>query len=347
MSRISSALATTVMLLGLAASASADAPIFTEPFTSVDAATEQAAMGGGVNALGYDPGWEHPSMARFVPQHFKIIRAAGFKTVRVVLQAFRFEDDDSKLDPKFLAELDEYVKAALDAGLIVILDEHDFTSCAEDAAVCRAKLNAFWTQIAPRYKDAPSGLMFEILNEPHGAITDEIWNTQLAETLAIIRATNPTRNVVIGPGHWNALGSLAALQLPEADRHIIVTFHYYTPMTFTHQGAAFAGPQFAARTGVVWGTPEELKVLSADFDNVKAWSVTHNRPIFLGEFGVYDRAEMSERVKWTTAVTRAAEARGFSWAWWQFDGDFVLWDFSKPGWVEPILNALLPPQTKN
>jgi endoglucanase len=45
-------------------------------------------------------------------------------------------------------------------------------------------------------------------------------------------------------------------------------------------------------------------------------------------------------------VVRAAELRGFSWAWWQFDGDFVLWDFSKPGWVEPILNALIPSTNK-
>lgn len=344
MSRISSALAGAVLVLGLAASAAAE-PTFTEPFTPIDAAAEQAAMGGGVNVLGYDPGWEHPSMARFVPQHFKIIRTAGFKTVRVVLQAFRFEDRDGQLDPGFLAELDEHVKAALDAGLIVILDEHDFTSCAEAAAACRIKLNAFWTQIAPRYKAAPGRLMFEILNEPHGAISDEVWNAQLVETLIIIRATNPTRNVVIGPGHWNSLKSLATLQLPENDHHIIVTYHYYTPMEFTHQGAAFAGPKFAARTGVVWGSPEELKVLNADFDEVKAWSAAHNRPIFLGEFGVYDRAEMSERVKWTNAVRQAAEARGFSWAWWQFDPDFVLWDFSKPGWVEPILNALIPPKT--
>ena len=322
------------------------APLFGEAFTPVDAAAQNAAMGAGVNVLGYDPVWREPGNARFVPEHFRIIREAGFKNVRVVLQSFDFIDRAGKLDPRWLATLDGFVKAALDQGLTVILDEHDFNLCAEDPGVCRTKVNAFWTQIAPHYKDAPNRLIFELLNEPHGAVTDEMWNTMLAETLAVVRATNPTRNVIIGPGHWNSLKSLPLLQLPQADRHIIVTFHYYTPMEFTHQGAAFIGPPIANRVGVTWGTPVEVKLLNDEFDEVKAWSVAQDRPIFLGEFGVYDRAEMRQRVNWAGTVARAAEGRGFSWAWWQFDPDFVLWDFAKPGWVEPILNALIPPTNK-
>lgn len=315
---------------------------FGEPFTPIDAAAEQAAMGGGVNVLGYDPGWDNASQWRFTPQHFQAIRAGGFKNVRIVLQAFRFEDADGKLPESYLAQLDVFVKAALDAGLVVILDEHDFEFCAKDAAACGAKLNQFWQQIAPRYKDASNRVMFEVLNEPHGVLTPDAWNRQLAETLAIIRTTNPTRNVIVGPANWNGLDSLPLLQLPEADRHIIVTFHYYLPMEFTHQGASWAGPRLAAMSGVTWGTPEEYKFLNAKFDLVKAWASAHDRPIFLGEFGPYDQAAMSDRVKWTIAVREAAEARGFAWAWWQFDGNFVLWDYAKPGFVEPIKNALIP-----
>lgn len=313
-----------------------------EPYTPIDAAVQTVAMGGGVNVLGYDPGWENPARARFVPQHFARIRAAGFQTVRVVLQAFRFMGPDNKLSPGFLAALDTHVKAALDAGLTVILDEHDFTQCPEDPAACRLKLKAFWQQLAPHYKDAPNRLIFEIMNEPNGAVTDEMWNDMLAENLAIIRASNPSRNVVIGPGHWNSLAALGALKLPATDRHIIVTFHYYTPMEFTHQGASWAGPQYMQLHDIVWGTPAERKILADDFDTVKKWSDVNQRPIFLGEFGVYEPAAMSERAQWTAAVREAAEARGFAWAYWEFDGGFAVWDFTQPGWVEPILKALLP-----
>lgn len=343
MRKVLSALSAFVGLAGLAFAAP---PVFTEPFTPIDAAAQNAAMGGGVNVLGYDPGWSDASQWRFDAKYFQIIRNGGFKHVRIVLQLFRFEDADGKLNPKTLDQLDAFVKAALDAGLIVILDEHDFEFCAKDAASCGAKLNAFWQQIAPRYKDAPNRLIFEVLNEPHGALTPELWNKQLVDTLAIIRATNPTRNVIVGPANWNGLDSLPTLQLPETDRHIIATFHYYLPMEFTHQGAPWADPKITALSGITWGTPAEYKFLADKFDQAKAWSVAHDRPLYLGEFGPYEKAAMSDRVKWTIAVREAAEARGFSWAWWQWDGDFVLWDYSKPGWVEPIYQALVPPKPK-
>ena len=51
-------------------------------------------------------------------------------------------------------------------------------------------------------------------------------------------------------------------------------------------------------------------------------------------------------MKWDSAVARGAEARGFSWAYWQFDPDFTAYDFAKEAWVEPILHALIPPQVE-
>lgn len=320
-------------------------PSFGEAFTPIDAFVQNADMARGVNVLGYDPLWSNPSQARFTPDHFRVIRKGGFSNVRVVLQAFEHMDANNRLDPKWFATLDTMVKAALDAGLIVILDEHDFNKCADDVAACRVKLNAFWRQVAPHFKDASNRVLFEMLNEPHGAMTVALWNAQIKETLAIIRASNPTRNVVIGPGAWNGMEQLPALELPADDQHIIVTFHDYHPMAFTHQGASWA-PEYTNKLGVTWGTPADYKLIDEELDKVKAWSLAHKRPIFMGEFGAYDKAPMDSRVKWTAAMARAAEARGFSWAYWQFDSDFILWDFSKPGWVEPILNALVPPNEK-
>ena len=86
--------------------------------------------------------------------------------------------------------------------------------------------------------------------------------------------------------------------------------------------------------------------LNSNFDKVAAWAKTHNRPIYLGEFGVYDKAPMDSRVRYTDAVARAAEAQGWSWAYWQFDNDFILWDMKHDTWVEPIRHALIPASTK-
>lgn len=321
-------------------------PVFSQPFTPLDASAQVADMTRGVNVLGYDPYWNDAAQARFKTTFFGNIHRAGFSTVRVVLQSFSHMDKDNQLDPVWLHKLDVMVEAAVGAGLNVILDEHDFELCGADAVQCRIKVNAFWSQIAPRYRNAPSNVMFEILNEPNKAMTPEIWNAEYHQALGIIRQTNPTRNVVIGPSFWNGLEHLGDLDLPAGDQHIIVTFHYYHPMPFTHQGAAWAPPEIQKMSNLHWGSEADYALLNKEFDVVKAWSDAHHRPIFLGEFGAYDKAPLEDRVKWDSAVARAAEARGFAWGYWQFDSDFVLWDYKTNNWVHPILDALIPQPAK-
>lgn len=309
-------------------------------FSGMDAFVQVAQMGPGVNVLAEDPGWTDPAKARFKPEHFKKIKAAGFGTVRIVLNAFGHMDDYFVLEAGYLNRLDTMVQAGLDAGLTVILDEHDYNFCSQDVEACKQKLNAFWAQISPRYKDYSNRLIFEVLNEPHQDFTPEMWNAQIKQTLPIIRAFNPVRNVIIGPGSWNSGALLPKLILPIPDRHIIVTFHYYAPMEFTHQGSPWV-PQFKL-TGQNWGSPADLAQVDKDFDAVKAWSNEWNRPILLGEFGAYETAPMDGRLRYTSAIARAAEKRGFAWAYWQFDKDFIVYDIANDKWVEPILGALIP-----
>jgi hypothetical protein len=149
--------------------------------------------------------------------------------------------------------LDWVVKNALANQLTVILDEHDFNLMASNAAGNKPKLLAFWQQVAERYKDQPNAVVFEILNEPNGQLDAPAWNALLKECLALIRKTNPTRNVIIGPPLWNNVNELDHLELPAEDRNIIATVHYYLPMEFTHQGARWNAAT-ANLSGITWGT---------------------------------------------------------------------------------------------
>jgi endoglucanase len=306
----------------------------------ISAAQQVGLMTRGVNIVGYDPLWRDASQARFKPRHFKILHDGGFNSVRIVLGAFRFMNDKYELPPSWFATLDGLVKDALAQDLTVILDEHDFWLCGKDVAACRPRLMAFWTQVSEHYKNASGKVVFEILNEPNQA-ADAVWNDLLAEGLAVIRKTNPTRNVIIGPAFWNNVGWLDRLKLPADDRHIIVTVHYYLPMNFTHQGARWT-PEYQNLTGITWGTPGDYATLDKDFDAVQAWAKNNDRPILLGEFGAYDKGPMESRTKYTAAVARAAEKRGWAWAYWQFDSDFILYDIDKDQWIEPIHDALIP-----
>lgn len=325
------------LLLALAAcSAQPERPV------SATRAPDSAHFRRGVNVLGYDPFWNEGGQAHFQAKHFTEIRRAGFDFIRVNLQAFRHMDSANKLEPQWLAKLDWVVREAGRAGLGIILDEHDFSACSQDVAMCRQKLPAFWRQVAPRYRNAPRSVAFELLNEPHANLNGEVWNAFIPELLAIVRETNPTRTVVIGPTSWNSLAHLPLLRLPEQDRNILVTFHYYEPFRFTHQGASWT--DLKELRGVTWGTDADRAAMRADFEKVAAWARANRRPIMLGEFGAYDRSGTPEamRVAYTEAAAREAERLGFSWAYWQFDGDFIVWDMKKDSWVAPIRDALIP-----
>jgi endoglucanase len=305
------------------------------------AAPAATAFKRGVNIIGYDPIWEDASKARFQERHFGEIRRGGFDFVRVNLMAFRHMDAQNRLDPKWLARLDWVVREATEAGLGVIIDEHDFDPCAKDLAACKVKLPAFWRQVAPRYKDAPANVAFELMNEPYGPVDADTWNAMSAELLAIVRETNPTRIVVIGPTQWNNFSQLKTLKLPENDRNILVTFHYYEPFRFTHQGANWAGDMKDVK-GVTWNDDFRAQV-HKDFATVAEWARANDRPVLLGEFGAYDKSgtPIDQRVAYTKAIREEAEAAGLPWAYWQFDSDFIVWDMSKDGWVEPIRGALV------
>ncbi len=299
-------------------------------------------LGRGMNVLCYDPIWQDPAKARFKPEYFNRIRDGGFQHIRLNLQAFSHMDEDNKLDPRWLSTLDTVVQQALGAGLMIILDEHDHQLCGEDLAACRAKLLAFWEQVAPHFGKAPHAVLFELLNEPNGQLTADAWNALLAEVLAVIRRSNPHRTVVIGPANYNHFRALDQLEVPAADRNVIITVHYYEPFDFTHQGAGWTTPSRETDIGYSWGALPERAQVMQDFDSIAAWSQSHQRPILVGEFGAYEKGDMASRAAWTGAVARAAEARGFAWSYWQFETSFEAYDMQRDDWIAPIRDALVP-----
>ncbi len=321
-----------------------------EKYVEISPEDEVAKMAAGINVL---PGWDgywNGGSTKFKLSWFRKIKEAGFSTVRIPLSTFgkgsMHMDAQGHLDPSYLKKLDTVVETALAAKLLVILDEHDYDECGKNADACAQILPNVWYELSEHYKNAPSSVMFELLNEPHDKVDADIWNAWIPDLLAIVREKNPTRNVVIGPTHWNSSGDLPLLKLP-ADRHIIVTFHYYDPMTFTHQGATWVGPEIEKERGEIhWkGTTEDLAKLNGDFDKVAAWSKANNHPILLGEYGTYAKySAVDERAAWTRAVTKAAADRGFARAVWEFDeghDGFTVFDSDKGDWIAPIKDAVL------
>jgi endoglucanase len=299
-------------------------------------------LGRGVNIIGYDKAfWQDYTKGRFKESYFKMIKDAGFSTVRVNLHPFTQMDNQNKINPHWLETLDWVVNKGLEANLMVILDLHEYNAMADDPEAKKEMFLSFWKQVAPRYKAKSNKVIFEVLNEPNQKLTVEMWNVFLADAMKIIRESNPDRTLIIGPGNWNGIESLPTLVLPEDDRNIIVTVHFYHPMAFTHQGAPWS-KENKDLTGIKWnGTAEEKELIENKLKVASDWSIKNDRPILLGEFGAYDKGDMDSRARYTSFVARTAEKFGFCWAYWQFDSDFIVYNVDKEAWVVPILNALM------
>ncbi|MBC7956129.1 MAG: glycoside hydrolase family 5 protein [Cytophagales bacterium] len=269
---------------------------------------------------------------------------AGFTAIRLPI---RWDSRASyppphAIDPAFFERVDEVLKLAQAHGLAVILDMHNYASMMSEPETEQARFVAVWKQVAEHYRDAPATVMFEVLNEPSRALTQALWNRALAAVLPVIRASNPQRTLIVGGADWNSRQMLASLALPREDRNLIATFHYYEPMEVTHQGAEWVNGA-SAWLGTTWrGTPTETRRLKEAFDGVADWARREQRPIYLGEFGVYSRADDATRLAWTKAVREQAEARGFSWGYWELASSFGVLEPRSLQWRESLLRTLLP-----
>jgi endoglucanase len=274
--------------------------------------------------------------------YFRRIKDAGFDSVRIPIRWSAHADAQPpySVDLAFFRRIDWIVNQALTRGLAVVIDDHHDLELAAHPTEQLPRLKALWTQIATHYRNYPDKLFFELLNEPNSQLTDEVWNQTIPELLHVVRQTNPVRMVIVGPGHWNAPTSLDALTLPERDAHLIVTFHYYSPFPFTHQGASWI-PGSQAWLGTQWqGTPQEKQAIDADFSKVAHWARQRKRLVYLGEFGAFGKADIGSRERWTRAVAREAEKYGFAWAYWEFCSSFGAYDLGARAWRQPLLRAL-------
>jgi endoglucanase len=320
-------------------------PVLAQPKEKPDVFALNKALGRGIN---FGNALEAPKEGewglKLEADHFKIIAETGFRTVRVPVKwsAHAGKDAPYTIDAEFARRIDWVLDRAEVNKLNVILNVHHYDEMDTDPDKHLPRLVALWEQIARRYKDRPATLVFELLNEPHGKLVDQKWVDAIPPLLKAVRSTNPTRAVIVGPPFWNGIWALPKLKLPD-DPNLIVTVHYYEPYKFTHQGAPWGGNDVKNLSGLKWdGTDAELKELRKAFDQAADWAKKNNRPVFLGEFGAFEKADMVSRARWTAAVVKEAEARGFSWAYWEFAAGFSAYDRDKKAWRDPLLKALVP-----
>ena len=208
-----------------------------------------------------------------------------------------------------------------------------------------------WREIARQFAHINRDLLsYELLNE---IVFDDYrkWNEILQRTLADIRRIDIDRLVLFGGNYYSAVYTLS--ELPNLrDRNILPKFHFYLPLSITHQKAYWVPglmhfdrearypgkvsglgafleehPQYAGRL------KEEVDVnFNAAYLRemlTPAVDFMDERDTFLhcGEFGVIDRAPMQTRLNWTRDMVRILREMGIGYAYWTYkELDFGLVD---------------------
>ncbi len=332
-------------LLGLIGTARITLAATTTPSPEAESEATVRLLGHGINlANALEAPREGQWGVTLRDSYFLAVQQAGFTTVRVPIRwsAHAAITAPYAIDPAFWLRIDWVVAEAKKHHLQVILDFQNYDELYLEPEKHEDRFLGIWREVAEHYRTEPSSVLFELLNEPHKQLDAEKWNALLAKALGVIRPTNPQRLIVVGPASWNKISALPLLVLPTEDRFLVASVHYYDPMTFTHQGAPWEKTSLDW-LGTEWlGTPADRQVVDRDFDQARNWGSEHHRPMLLGEFGTYEKADMDSRQRWTNYVARSAEAHGMAWAYWEFCASFGAYDSSIDAWRQPLIEALKP-----
>ena len=322
-------------------------PALAHPASTPDAEAINLGMSPGINygnVLEADPpeSWGGKADAG----DFALMAKAGFKGLRLPVRwsAMAAKTPPYTIDPAFDLKVQKLVYAAMKNGLTVVLNMHHYDEIFKQPAAHLDRFLAIWAQIAQRYKAYPRTLVFEILNEPHDALTAKLWNLYYGEALRAIRKVDPERVVMLGGADWGGTKALGELSLPRRDKNIIFTFHHYSPFEFTHQGADWVGPQTKAWLGKTWsGSGSEISTIKKEFEIARNFARKYSVPVCMGEYGAFSKADMASRVAWTREMSKLAIKFGYSRFYWEFKSGFGLYDPTTKKWNEELTKAVVNP----
>ena len=307
------------------------------------------------------------------PAHFAMAKAAGLDHVRLPVRfsAHAAQAAPFTVEPALFARVDWAIAQAKEHGLSVIVDLHHYEELMKQPNENAERLVGIWKQIAEHYKDQPTSVAFELINEPCDQLKSEVLNPITKRTLAVVRASNPTRTVFVDSFFWASADQLKNLELPE-DANLVPSFHNYQPILFTHQGMPWMPAEFQTQPVVFPGPPavpvtpvdaarntswvstwfnsynqakisENSNGPGAVFDyykTVDAYVKSTKRRVYMGEFGVSDNADPESRESWLRLVRQEAEKRHIGWALWDDGARFKALDVKQGTWTAPISAGL-------
>ena len=304
-------------------------------------------MQGGVNMQGCEGGLsDNLDTYYYKREYYDLIAKAGFNNVRFPIGLRTMivsEAPEYLLDTEQLRRLDIAINSAIDAGLIIAIDNHgSFAKYYEKEEFC-----AVWRQLAERYRYYPSELIFELINEPNGRPDEELNENQLA-AIEEIRKTNPTRNICIAPNQWNGSWKIWDAACPsylnergqfEFDPNVIFAVHMYNPMNFTHQGGMADDKHEAHIDAPI---EEYCASVTSALEVCADYEERTGRTVWINEWGAYlghkqDNC-MQQYYKFTTSELARLD---LAYAVWEFNAGFGIFDMNAGAFKDYIIDNMI------
>jgi endoglucanase len=192
--------------------------------------------------------------AKNLGAELKFLRRAGFDFVRLAVDPGPFLQFQGSRRDRLDELLMDRVKLILSSGLSVIVDFHpsdlhpDYLAAALTRGV-DTPLFKDYVRLLVRTADLLERLQsrnvaLEIMNEP--PVTPARWQPMLEAAYKAIRERAPRLLLVLDGGAEGGIDGLLALGQFSKDPATLLSFHYYDPYQFTHQGASWVDARYLA-----------------------------------------------------------------------------------------------------
>lgn len=308
----------------------------------------------------------------FTEKDVEYIAKLGYDHIRLPVDEEQLWDEGGKKEAEAFTLLTNAVNWCRDHHLRVVVDLHILRSHhfnAKDRPLwidpkAQDKFFQLWRDLSAELRKCPVDLVaYELMNEPV-ADNPEDWNKIVEKAVGEIRKTEPERKIVIGSNKWQSVNTMDQLRIPQGDRNIILSFHFYTPMLITHYKASwtdvgkYSGPVNYPGQIV---DPNQIEHLPADIARiVKANNGVYDRdalgkliqkpiataakydlPLYCGEWGCLSTTPRQARLQWYEDVRSILEANNIAWANWDYKGGFgIIARDGQPD--EGLIEALIP-----
>ena len=310
---------------------------------------------------------------------FARLDSLGFDFVRLPIDEVQFWDEQGNKLPEAWDLMINAINWAEKHHLRTIVDlhiirSHYFNAVNEgngDANTLftseksQQDLINMWYQLSDVLKGySNDSVAYEFMNEPV-ADDHEQWNQLIAKVHKALREREPQRTLVVGSNMWQGYETMKYLKVPENDKNIILSFHYYNPMILTHYGAwwtpigKYTGkvnyPGILVSKEDYEAAPDSLKKeldpyltqewnidkIRADFKDAIEVAKKYNLQLFCGEWGVYEPVDRELAYQWTKDMLTVFKENNIAWTTWCYDADFGFWDQKKHDFKDKGLVDLL------